>query len=403
MKKILLFTLLLLSYSTATSVKTQKNNYTLNELIKIDFSDMLGHQKDWIGIYRLNDNNDWNNVLRWNWTNSRQNGTLTLNALNTVGNYEVRAFFNNSFEVEAIYDFVVENGNNLIPTVKSNKKTYKTNEVIKISFSNMLGTQEDWIGIYLQGSSNAWENMKSWKWTNGKINGVLSFNALPKGDYEVRSFFQNSFNDEATYKFTVKQNIGKTSTLYDDAEGTISNEWVHVAGNFPPSKADGGFNSTGTVALVPEWIDGFSNIAYYTLPLHNNTQEKFLEMDMGGLPNYLMWHRGGVLRGNVAHYSVGVSVTTTFGKRRMKWDSFFNHGNVSAFKEDYGNGNIWLNYPSPVEHVRGWGYAPKDLWTHFKVDIEAELKKLEPNNEIISVDTFIATGGLLDNIRLSSE
>ncbi|HHS93336.1 MAG TPA: hypothetical protein ENK82_08305 [Campylobacterales bacterium] len=401
MNKILLFIFILIASLNATDVQTEKNSYNSNEIINVNFSDMLGNQ-DWIGIYKQNETNAWENVLRWNWTNDRKNGSLSFDALN-AGTYEVRAFFNNSFQMEAAHQFMVENGNNLPATVKSSKNIYKSNEKVTISFNNMLGDHEDWIGIYKKGDSNNWENVLKWNWTNSKVQGTLTFNALPQGEYEVRSFFQNSFNDEAKYAFSVKNNAEKSSTLYEDAENGISNEWIHVAGNFAPSRAEGGFNSAGTVALVPEWIDSFSNLAYYVLPLHNNTQEKFLEMDMGGLPNYPMWHRGGIIKGHVAHYSVGVSVTTTQGKRRMKWDSFFNHGNVQPFRQVYSEDNIWLNFPSPVEHVRGWGYAPLDLWAHFKVDIEAELQKLEPNNQIISVDYFLATGGLLDNIKLSSE
>jgi hypothetical protein len=214
---------------------------------------------------------------------------------------------------------------------------------------------------------------------------------------------RDSFTLESKTTFRVV-NVPLTSTVYEDAENGISPEWIHVSGNFPPSQTlQGGFNSSATVVLIPEWVSNVSNIANYALPLHSNTQEKFLEMDMGGLPNYPIWHRNGILNGHVAHFSVGVSVTTTQGRRRMIWDSFFNHGNVEAFKKDYGNGNVWLNYPSPVEHVRGWGYGSLDQWDHFKVDLQTELQKLEPNNEIISVDTFIATGGLLDNIKLSSQ
>ena len=401
LKLILLF-LFSITFLNATSVETNKEKYKNNENITVTFSEMGGNAQDWIGIYKENDNNDWENIVQWDWTNGKVNGSTLFNGLKT-GKYEVRLFLNNSFELQATFTFEVEEGELEKANVETSKDNYKIHENIIITISNMIGDNKDWIGIYKAESSNDWGNVIAWKWTSGKVNAQFSFTPLDSADYEIRLFSANSFNLEAKYAFSIDPQAEKTSTIYDDAEDGISDEWIQVSGNFAPSLAEGGFdNSDGTIALVPEWINRLTNLAYYTLPLNENHNEKFLEMDMGGLPDHLMWHRNGAVKGNVAHYGVGVVVQTTLGQRRMMWDSFFNHGNVEAFKEDNGNDNIWLYYPSPVEHVRGWGYEATDSWLHFKVDIQGELQKIEPYNEIISVDHFIATGGLFDNLKLSS-
>jgi hypothetical protein len=99
------------------------------------------------------------------------------------------------------------------------------------------------------------------------------------------------------------------------------------------------------------------------------------------------------------HYKVGVYVQTIKGRRALLWDSFFNHGNVEAFSD-----GRWLSFPSPVEHVRGYEVGLSiDTWSHFRVDVEKALQQLEPDNEIVTIDTFFATGGFLDNIKLSEE
>jgi len=398
---ILLYSILVTTLTYATTIQAEKEIYKSNEVIKVNLTEMLGDNQDWVGVYPVGSNNDWENVITWKWTDGSINPNLSLGTI-PEGDYEVRAFFENKFTTQATDTFRVNQavGDASVVTTKA---TYKPNEKIIVNYSNMSGAEKDWIAIYLKNRTNDWDNVIEWKWTKGETNGNHIFNQLPIGEYEVRAFFNDSFNLETKSSFTVV-NPPISSTVYEDAENGISDEWIHISGNFAPRQTQqGGFNSASTLVLMPEWIDNFSNIAEYSLSLHNNTTEKFLEMDMGGLPNYPMWHRNGIMNGYVSHYSVGVSVTTTQGVRRMIWDSFYNHGDVEAFKRDYGNGNVWLHYPSPVEHVRGWGYAELDQWDHFKVDIQAELQKLEPNNEVISVDTFITTGGLLDNIKLSSQ
>jgi hypothetical protein len=145
-----------------------------------------------------------------------------------------------------------------------------------------------------------------------------------------------------------------------------------------------GFKSSGTLLLTPEWHkidDDWDNGAEYQLPLDHSIQT-ILEMDMGGLPNYKVPDVR--KRGYMPHFSVGVHVKTLKGDRVMLWDSWFNHIDADAHISDYGNGNIWLQYPSPVEHVRGWEYDKTDVWSHFKVDIKSELKKIR-----IVFDTLI--------------
>jgi hypothetical protein len=188
--------------NAVTNIQTNKEIYKVNEAILVNYENMSGNDQDWIGIYPKNSNNDWENVLQWTWTDGGVVGNHNFEGL-AVGEYEVRAFFNNSFNMEAHYAFSVE-GDNPVTTVKTNKDVYAPNEEVIASFENMSGDNEDWMGIYPAGSENTWENMVDWKWIAGDIEGERRFNGLAAGEYEVRVFFENSFEVEASYAFVIE-------------------------------------------------------------------------------------------------------------------------------------------------------------------------------------------------------
>ena len=285
-----------------------------------------------------------------------------------------------------------------VVSITTTKNSYFVDENITINFKNMLGDKNDWIGIFEQNSTNTFKHALRRRDTNGSKNGKFIFEGIEKvGTYEARAFFKDSLVLEASNTFKViSKKSSSTATIYEDAEESISPKWRQISGSYPPLRVKNGFNSKGALVLTPEWVDNRTNNAEYQLDM-NNTTQKILEMDMGGLKDYKLpnLHQ----KGFIQHYKVGVRVTTKDGKRGMIWDSFFNHGGVEPFKQ-----GKWLSYPSPVEHVRGFDNVPSlpiDRWVHFRVDVQKELEKLEPENKILSIDTFFATGGFLDNIKLS--
>jgi hypothetical protein len=156
---------------------------------------MLGNN-DWIGLYHQGASVAWNNVIRWSWTGDNSSGSLTLDGV-SAGEYEVRAFFNNSYIVEASSQLRVGSA-----SVSTNKVNYQSTEKIYVHFANMLGNQ-DWIAIYHQGASVAWNNVIRWSWTGDTSSGDLVFRGLSSGNYEVRAFFNNSYEIEAKSNFTV--------------------------------------------------------------------------------------------------------------------------------------------------------------------------------------------------------
>ncbi len=387
-----------------TSISTSKAVYEVDEKIEVIVNDMLGDGEDWVGIYPFGSSNDWGNVLSWSWTNGIKDGTLNLAGLQ-AGEYEVRAFFSNSFDLEASVKISVNKQQQIEDAqIVTSKYSYDKGENIKVTVSHMLGDGEDWVGIYPFGSSNDWGNVLSWSWTNGIKDGTLNLAGLQAGEYEVRAFFSNSFNLEASTKIVV-EDVDIADTLYEDAEDGLSSNWFTVLGNYNPKRQTGGYKSKYSVKLTTHWINEIYNSTEYML-LINNTNQKVLELDIGGVGK-AGGKVGGIHAnnglGSMPHYFIGIRVMTRDGERSMIWDSWFNHADLSGGRVDYGNGFIELAYPSPIELVRGFGYESINKWEHFKVDLEEHLKRYEPNNTITSVLSFRASGGYLDNIKLSSK
>ena len=106
-KKIILVSLLFLSIVQAAIVNTNKAQYNVGEAVVVNYSNMEGHAKDWIGIYPVGSSNAWANVVAWKWSRGQVNGQKSFNNL-PAGNYEVRVFFRNSYKVEARDGFSVK-------------------------------------------------------------------------------------------------------------------------------------------------------------------------------------------------------------------------------------------------------------------------------------------------------
>jgi len=177
-------------------------------------------------------------------------------------------------------------------------------------------------------------------------------------------------------------------TLYEDAENGISEGWSTVIGDTLVKRETHAIDGVdhNYVRLQEHWHknnDGtWTNPAEYHLEMHNRTQ-KILSFDVGG-SGY-----------NVPHYVTGARVTTRQGVRTLLWSSFYLHDNIAAT-----NRNGFMIFPSPVEQVRGWFVINTNKWENFTVNLEESLQRFEPENSIVSVDYFVSTGGVLDNITL---
>ena len=230
-KKIIYITFFFISALTSAdatvTVDTSKDIYQPSEQIIVNFDNMLGDNQDWIGIYPTGSTNDWGNVVKWAWTGGQVSGTKSFAPL-PVGTYDVRLFFQNSFNLEASKQIVVEDGGNIITIVTTTKANYLPDEEIVANFDNMSGANDDWIGIYPKGSNNDWGNVVAWKWIHSEILGTKTFTPLPAGEYDVRVFFQNSFNLEANSSFVVETPVSNELNVSLEKSTYEPFELLHV-------------------------------------------------------------------------------------------------------------------------------------------------------------------------------
>jgi len=236
MKRILLVIFIIsLNFLNAASLSSSKNVYQRNENIHIKVTNLEHHSQNWLAIYRQDDSNAWGNVLRWTWTENTTNGDFQFKELPT-GKYQARVFYNNSYQEEAIVNFVVGTANNHLKTsVETRKDIYNIYETIQALTQHMSGHPLDWIAIYPKGSSNAWKNVIDWRYLNGTESTIVAFNGLPFGKYEVRVFFKNSYKVEAIHAFQVggislplKPYVIKDNMLFFKYDSKSSSDWIGI-------------------------------------------------------------------------------------------------------------------------------------------------------------------------------
>ena len=186
----------------------------VGDTINVAVNTVLSGNKDWIGLYKVGDDNSWDNVVAWNWvTKPYGDVSLTKGGKTTsAGDYEVRLFFNNSYKVETHAGFQISKKNR--GTINTRKQTYNVNESISLDINMKLSGNKDWVGIYKKGDDNSWSNVIAWNWvTKSGIVTITKGNThIPAGEYEARLFFNNSYNLEAMSTFSIKDSEKDHST-----------------------------------------------------------------------------------------------------------------------------------------------------------------------------------------------
>jgi len=205
----------------ATTVTTTKDTYSSNEAITANYNGMSGSQRDWVAIFPVGSANKWENVIYWDWIKGKKQGSNVFAKLLPAGDYEVRVFFNDTYNVAASHAFKVKNVG-VATTVTTSKEIYSSHEAITANYDGMSGSQRDWMAIYPAGTTNAWKNVVSFKWIRGEKKGSKEFARLPVGNYEVRVFFNDTFNVSASHAFKVKNIeatiVSPTNVIYTQDE-----------------------------------------------------------------------------------------------------------------------------------------------------------------------------------------
>jgi len=97
-------------------------------------------------------------------------------------------------------------------SMSSAKDVYKLGETIQIKVKGLEYHPKNWIALYPKGKSSAGSNVIRWKWTKETTDGVFFFKTvgnvvskpyLPKGDYEARVMYNNSYTPAVSVSFSV--------------------------------------------------------------------------------------------------------------------------------------------------------------------------------------------------------
>lgn len=211
-------------------VALKKSTFLVNEPIIVNFYNLPGSTTDWVGTYRPNASDE--ESIDWKYTGGAKNGTLELPGL-AAGEYEVRLYFNDSYDLEQKVAFTVKSDTADLcpddpdktepgecgcgvpegtcqqqadPYIEVSKPVFSVNEAVFVSFYELPGNNLDWVGTYKAGAANSayidWTFMPA-----GETDGIVQLPGLPEGNYEVRLFFNDSYTLEYKVSFTVKNDV----------------------------------------------------------------------------------------------------------------------------------------------------------------------------------------------------
>ncbi len=386
------FILILLTFFSlhAATITTNKATYNAGESITVTLSGVTGQSNNWVGLFPKNAPNSWGSLIEDNWFEFKPNGTLTLHAPNIGGEYEARLFYNDSLNMVKKTSFTV-NGAPL--TLATDKLIYNDGETITVTYHNVQGASNNWIGLFPKDSQSSWDTLiGDGKWLNNR-DGSVTFTAPQQGgDYEVRIFYNDSLQKEKTSEFTVnKVIVPRAPTMYEDAEDGLTLGWYTTGGPYTAKN----IYARGSRIIHPKakWVGDHyprANEAYYKKGddngnAWNNTDQFILDFDTIGLTGCMTY---------------GVEVRTLQGSRSINFSTWFGRNNYPPQKQVYSDGYVELTYAIPV----ALRYAGRH---HVRYDLNYYLKLLEPDNEIIAVDAFhcsgYSSGAGVDNIRLLSQ
>jgi hypothetical protein len=196
-------------FSVAQSVATlslDKSEYAPGETITVTFTGMLGDDQDYVSTAEAGSGNG--NYLKYVYTGSLRDGTVTLLAPTSPGSYEVRAFFREDESVlRGMAPFTVAGTVAVVttptpgtptppdPTAEAratlslDKGEYAPGEMITVSFSGMSGDSKDYVSTAPAGSPNS--TYLQYVYTQSSQAGSASLAApTSPGSYEVRAFFR---------------------------------------------------------------------------------------------------------------------------------------------------------------------------------------------------------------------
>ncbi len=198
-----------------------------------------------------------------------------------------------------------------------------------------------------------------------------------------------------------KNDTANNKTIYEDAENALVDKWQVTLGPYEVLNIEtGAQGSNRSIFLRHDWHEQnghmVSGVSYRLTNEEgtdwNNTTQKILHLD----------HMKKISKDNKLYsFTLSVEVQTKLGKRMLSFNTYYDKMKFEPDSQNYDDVDyIELVYPLDMKYVSQY-----DKWQHIRIDLTEYLHKLEPQNEILSVNAFVFEGGddYLDNISLSSD
>lgn len=202
---------------------------TKPDSITVAFKNFPDTKENWIGLFEANDNSN-SNYIDYRYTGDKSQGRVKMRNIDLdPGNYVVRIFFDNSYDVEGTLAFQIGNpkekkakpddyeistnqslnGDSNTTKLSSGgpsiSLTQKKSDKVSVNFSNFPSSDDNWIGLYTYNASH--KKYIDYRYTGNKASGSIQFKKLDlePGNYQVRFFFENSYDVEGSLPFQIER------------------------------------------------------------------------------------------------------------------------------------------------------------------------------------------------------
>jgi len=205
------------TYDNQQGVPTLDVNSVGSKYVYIKIDSNHGAPEDWVALFKKDAESTWENVIAWFWVNNIDQSNVEVNMHDSPsGDYEVRLFFNNSYDVAASTSFYFSNdnggGNDSVSVLSVNAAN------VEFSINSNHNGDEDWVAVYRKGESNDWDNVIAWSYVKDldKNSASLSLDGVDGGTFELRFFYDNSYNVVTKTEFSFVNNAKSAKEIIID-------------------------------------------------------------------------------------------------------------------------------------------------------------------------------------------
>ena len=167
-------------------VATDNTTYTQGSVVTINYAGMPGNPKDWVAVSAAG--SPASSYIQWAYINGAASGSQAFSSL-PAGNYEARAYSNDTFTVLATSTFTITAVG--AASTSTDASSYTTSQTVTVSYTGLPGNSDDWVGISVAGSADT--AYVDFVYTSGQAAGTATFSGLAAGSYEARTYAHNTF------------------------------------------------------------------------------------------------------------------------------------------------------------------------------------------------------------------